>query len=125
MPDERGERSPRQETFGPGRGPQALAQLQATGAEVLGSDGIKIGRLKKVYGSNFSVDRGLLRREIYVPVRHVKEIDAQENIVLDVTAEQAGEMGWEKGGGRPNPPTSSSESDRVEKGTWEIRREQS
>ena len=41
----------------PGHGPQTLAQLQATGAEVLGSDGEKIGDLKEVGDADFLVGR--------------------------------------------------------------------
>ncbi len=33
---------PRGKRFGPGEGPQLLAHLQATGAEVIGSDGEKM-----------------------------------------------------------------------------------
>jgi hypothetical protein len=116
-------KSPRQEAFGPGRGPQALAQLQATGAQVFGSDGEKVGDLKEVYGSNFSVGRGLLKKDLYVPVRHIQEITGDEDIVLDVPAGRVDEMDWDRSRGYPNPPASSADSAEVEKGTWEIRRE--
>jgi hypothetical protein len=41
--------------FGPGEGPQTLAQLQSTGAEVVGSDGETVGDLKTVGDAHFVV----------------------------------------------------------------------
>lgn len=38
-----------------GHGPQTLAQLQATGAKVVGSDGEKIGDLKEVGDADFLI----------------------------------------------------------------------
>ncbi len=40
-----------------GHGPQTLAQLQATGAEVVGSDREKIGDLKEVGDADFLIGR--------------------------------------------------------------------
>ncbi len=42
-----------------GHGPQTLAQLQATGAEVVGSDGKKVGDLKEVGDADFLIERTL------------------------------------------------------------------
>ncbi len=42
-----------------GAGPQTLAQLQGTGAEVVGSDGENIGDLKTVGAADFVVGRTL------------------------------------------------------------------
>jgi cytosine/adenosine deaminase-related metal-dependent hydrolase len=39
----------------PGQGPQTLAQLQATGAEVVGSDGERLGNLEEVGDADFLV----------------------------------------------------------------------
>ena len=57
----------------PGHGPQTLVQLQATGAEVFGSDGDKIGDLKEVGDADFLVGR-TLRRDLRLPVSRVREL---------------------------------------------------
>jgi hypothetical protein len=61
----------------PGHGPQTLAQLQATGAEVLGSDGEKIGDLKEVGDADFLVGR-TLRRDLRLPVSRVREVTCEK-----------------------------------------------
>src|ERR687893_1487599 len=84
---------PRGQQFGPGEGPQTLAQLQGTGAEVVGSDGAKIGDLKTVGDADFVVGR-TLRGDLHVPVRHVREVTPDNKIVLDVSADEAKEARW-------------------------------
>ena len=68
----------------PGHGPQTLAQLQATGAEVVGSDGDKIGDLKEVGDADFLVGR-TLRRNLRLPVSSVREVTPENKIILDLT----------------------------------------
>jgi hypothetical protein len=106
--------------FGPGEGPQTLAQLQSTGAEVVGSDGEKIGDLKTVGDADIVVGR-TLRGDLHVPVRHVREVTADNKIVLDVSADEGKEARW----GGPSTDTSGggegfSDSARVEKGALEL-----
>ena len=50
---------PKGQDYGSGEGPQTLAQLQGTGAEVVGSDGENIGDLKTVGAADFVVGRTL------------------------------------------------------------------
>ena len=119
-------KGPRNEEFASGRSPQALNQLQATGAEVFGSDGEKVGDLAEVRDADFSVDRGTLRRTLNIPVTHVERLTGEDNIVLAVSSDQVNEMGWEgsllPGGG--DPYASYSESPKVEKGVWGTKREE-
>jgi hypothetical protein len=113
---------PRGERFEAGEGPQTLAQLQNTGAEVVSSDGQKIGDLKSVGDADFVVGR-TLRSDLHVPVKHVSEVTTDNKIVLDVSAEEAKEARWNK----PSTDTASSaesedfsNSAKVEKGALEI-----
>jgi hypothetical protein len=111
---------PRGQNFDAGEGPQTLAQLQGTGAEVVGSDGEKVGDLKTVGDADFVVGR-TLRSDLHIPVRHVREVTGDNKIVLDVSAEQAKEARW----GGPSTDTSGSaegfsDSAKVEKGVWEL-----
>jgi hypothetical protein len=111
---------PRGQSFEAGEGPQTLAQLQGTGAEVVGSDGEKVGDLKTVGDADFVVGR-TLRSDLHIPVRHVREVTGDNKIVLDVSAEQAKEARW----GGPSTDTSGgaegfSDSAKVEKGVWEL-----
>ncbi len=111
---------PRGKQFGSGEGPQTLAQLQGTGAEVVGSDGEKIGDLKTVGAADFVVGR-TLRADLHVPVRHVSEVTADNKIVLDVSAAEAKEARW----GGPSTDTSGgaegfSDSANVGKGAFEL-----
>jgi hypothetical protein len=106
--------------FGPGESPQTLAQLQSTGAEVVGSDGEKVGDLKTVGDADFVVGR-TLRRDLHVPVKHVREVTADNKIVLDVSADETKQARW----GSPSTDTSGgaegfSDSTRVEKGGLEL-----
>jgi hypothetical protein len=106
--------------FGPGEGPQTLAQLQSTGAEVVGSDGEKVGDLKTVGDADFVVGRTLWG-DLHVPIRHVSEVIADNKIILDVSADDAKEARW----GGPSTDTSGggegfSDSASVEKGAFEL-----
>ena len=105
---------------GTGAGPQTLAQLQGTGAEVVGSDGEKVGDLKTVGDADIVVGR-TLRRDLHVPVRYVREVTADDKIVLNVSAGEAKEARW----GSASTDTSGggegfSDSARVEKGAFEL-----
>ena len=105
---------------GPGEGPQTLAQLQSTGAVVVGSDGEKVGDLKTVGDADFVVGR-TLRQDLHVPVKHVREVTADNKIVLDVSADEAKKARWDS----PSTDTSGgaegfSASARVEKGGLEL-----
>ncbi len=111
---------PKGKQFGSGEGPQTLAQLQGTGAEVVGSDGEKIGDLKTVGAADFVVGR-TLRADLHVPVRHISEVTADNKIVLDVSAAEAKEARW----GGPSTDTSGgaegfSDSASVGKGALEL-----
>ena len=76
-----------------GEGPQTLAQLQATGAEGIGSDGEKVGDLKTVGDADIVVGR-TLRSDLHIPVTHVSEVTTDNKIVLAVSAEEAKEARW-------------------------------
>lgn len=116
------ETGPSEQSFGPGHGPQTLPQLQATGAEVVGSDGEKIGDLKEVSDADFRVGR-TLRRDLHVPVARVKKVTTDNQIVLDLTADEANNMGWDRPSGETDPAADFSESSEREKGAWGLRRE--
>jgi Uncharacterized protein conserved in bacteria (DUF2171) len=90
----------------PKKDPKLLPQLQgAREAEVVGSDGDKVGELKRVRADDFLVDRSM-RRDVYVPVNGVKELTDDNRIVLDIPADQVDEMDWPKPsilGSEPEP----------------------
>jgi len=107
-------------SLGPGEGPQILAQLQSTGAEVVGSAGENVGDLTTVGDAHFVVGR-TLRRDLHVPVKHVCEVTTDNKIVLDVSADEAKKARW----GGPSTDTSGgaegfSDSARVENGGLEL-----
>jgi hypothetical protein len=90
------------------------------GAEVVGSDGEKVGDLKTVGDADFVVRRTLWGG-LHVPIRHVSEVTADNKIILDVSADEAKEARW----GGPSTDTSGggecfSDSASVEKGAFEL-----
>lgn len=112
---------PRGEEFGPGEGPQLLAHLQGTGAGVVGSDGEKVGDLKSVQESTFTVGRGVWR-DLHVPIHRIGEVTAEGNIVLDIPAGEVDDTGWEKSWSPGGPsPEEFSEAPR-EESIWEVAR---
>src|ERR687897_967832 len=108
----------------PGHGPQTLAQLQATGAEVLGSDGEKIGNLKEVGDADFLVGR-TLRRDLRLPVSRVREVTSENKIVVDVPATEAKGLGEKEslGEGAPGTGSMSENPGKEEKWAWGSERE--
>lgn len=81
------EQGPRQ-SFGPGEGPKLLGQMLATGAEVFGSDGEKVGDLKDVDEAEFTVSRGV-KRDLRLPVTSVGEVSGSDRVVLEFAADEA------------------------------------
>lgn len=108
---------------GPGHGPQTLAQLQATGAEVVGSDGEKLGDLEEVGDADFLVGR-TLRRNLRLPVSRVREVTSANKIVLDLPAAEAKELGEKEslGEGAPGAGSMSENPGKEEKGAWGLRK---
>ena len=110
------------ESSGAGGGPQTMAQLQGTVAEVVGSDGEKVGDLKTVGEADIVVGRSMLRSDLHVPVARVREVTPDNRVVLDVSADEAKEARW----GGPSTDTSGSgadefsESSRLGKGAMEL-----
>lgn len=87
---------------------------------MVGSDGENVGDLKTVGDAHFVVGR-TLRRDLHVPVKHVREVTTDNKIVLDVSADEAKRARW----GGPSTDTSGgaegfSDSARVEKGSHEF-----
>jgi hypothetical protein len=116
---------PKGQSFDSGEAPQTLAQLQNSGAEVVGSDGEKVGDLKTVGDADLVVGR-TLRSDIHIPVDHVSEVTAEGKVILDVSAEQAKEGQW--GGSSTDTAGGAerfSDSARVEKGALELGEENS
>jgi hypothetical protein len=108
----------------PGQGPQTLAQLQATGAEVVGSDGEKIGDLKEVSDADFLVGR-TLGRNLRLSVSRVREVTSENQIVLDLSAAEAKELGEKEsllGEGAPGAGGMAENPGKEEKGTWGLRK---
>ena len=107
----------------PGHGPQTLAQLQATGAKVVGSDGEKIGDLKEVGDADFLVGR-TLRRNLRLPVSRVREVTSDNKFVLDLSAAEAKELCEKEslGEGAPGAGSMSENPGKEEKGAWGLRK---
>src|SRR5215204_2906783 len=107
----------------PGHGPQTLAQLQVTGAEVVGSDGEKIGDLKEVGDADFLVGR-TLRRDLRLPVSRVREVTSDNKVVLDLPAAEAKELGEKESLGEAAPAAGSMAENpgKEEKGAWGLKK---
>jgi hypothetical protein len=107
----------------PGHGPQTLAQLQATGAEVVGSDGERLGNLKEVGDADFLVGR-TLRRDLRLPVSRVREVTSENEIILDLPAAEAKKLGEKESLGEAAPGAGSMAENpgKEEKGTWGLRK---
>jgi hypothetical protein len=103
----------------PGHGPQTLAQLQATGAEVFGSDGDKI----EVGDADFLVGR-TLRRDLRLPVSRVREVTSENKIVLDLPATETKALGEKEslGEAAPGAGSMSENPGKEEKGAWGLRK---
>jgi hypothetical protein len=114
---------PTEQSVGSGHGPQTLAQLQATGAEVIGSDGEKVGDLKEVGDADYLVER-TLRRNLRLPVSCVREVTADNKIILDVPADEAKGAGGKEplGEAAPGADSMSANPGKEEKGAWGLRR---
>lgn len=99
---------------------QTLPQLQATGAEVMGADGEKVGDLGEVNDSHFTVSgRGLLKGDLHIPNARVAEITSDDRIVLDVEAAQVKGISLDKpSSGQTDPHAPFSEDVAVERGAW-------
>ena len=108
---------------GPGQGPQTLAQLQATGAELLGSDGERLGDLKEVADADFLVGR-TLRRDLRLPVSRVREVTSDNKVVLDLPAAEAKELGAKESPGEAAPAAGSMAENpgKEEKGAWGLKK---
>lgn len=111
---------PRGQSFGEGEGPKLLGQLLADGAEIVGSDGKKIGDLKEVRDADFLVDR-TLKRDLYIPVTRVGEVSEDGKIVLDISSNEVSKEDWRKPSARTDPAASfSANPDDIKRGPWEI-----
>jgi uncharacterized protein (TIGR02271 family) len=77
-------------------GAAARGAAVAAGADVVGSDGERVGRVKGVRGSDFLLDRPG-RRDVYVPFAAVAQVTGGR-VVLAVGSHEVDEQGW------PNPP---------------------
>jgi hypothetical protein len=116
---------PKGQSFDSGEAPQTLAQLQNSGAEVVGSDGEKIGDLKTVGDADLVIGR-TLRSDLHVPINRVGEVTSEGKVVLDVSADRAREGQW--GGSSTDTAGGAegfSDSARVEKGALGLREENS
>jgi len=106
-----------------GHGPQTLAQLQATGAEVVGSDGERLGDLKEVGDADFLIGR-TLGRKLLLPVSRVREVASDNKIVLDLSAAEAKELAEREslGDGAPRSGSMAENPGKEEKGAWGLRK---
>src|SRR5918995_2844262 len=89
-----------------GQGPQTLAQMQGMGAEVVGSDGEKVGVLKEVGDADFRVGR-TLRRDLRLPVGRVREVTSDNKIILELSAAEARKLGEKESLGEAAPGAGS------------------
>lgn len=83
------------QSFGSGEGPQILGQMMAEGgAEVVGSDGEKVGDLKDQRNAELTVSRSGIKRDLHIPVTSVGEIVGSDVVKLDIPAARVEEVGW-------------------------------
>jgi hypothetical protein len=102
---------PRGQRFDAGEGTQTFAQLQDTGAEVVGADWEKVGDADFVGGRT-------LRSDLHIPVTHIGEVTTDNKIVLDVSAEEAKEARWGPSTTRQAGRRASPIAPRWRKGPW-------
>jgi len=79
--------------------PQMGGQAQAGGRfsireamDVVGSDGVMIGRVKETRGNEFLVDRSM-QRDVYVPMSAIHTVDG-DRVMLNVSARDVDQQGW-------------------------------
>lgn len=83
------------QSFDADEGPQILGQMMAEGgAEVVGSDGEKVGDLKDQRDAELTVSRGGIKRDLHIPVTNVSEILGSNLVKLDTPADRVEEVGW-------------------------------
>lgn len=97
------------ERAGAQAGPQTLAQLQAGGAEVVGSDDQKVGDLKEVGDADLLISR-MLRRDLRIPVNRVREVTPDNRVILDIPAKEAENVGRSGGSDEGDPASDFSET---------------
>ncbi len=67
------------------------------GADVLGSDGEKIGSVTQVARDHVLVEKGMLfTKDLYIPVAAITTVDADGRAVLSVAKDQVEDMGWDQ-----------------------------
>ena len=90
---------------------------------MVGSDGEKIGDLKEVGDADFLVGR-TLRRNLRLPVSHVRKVTSENKIVLGLSAAEAKELGEKEslGEGAPGAGSMSENPGKEEKGAWGLRK---
>ncbi len=67
------------------------------GADVLGSDGEKIGSVAQVARDHMLVEKGMLfTKDLYIPVTAITTVDADGRAVLSVAKDQVEDMGWDQ-----------------------------
>lgn len=82
------------QSFSADEGPQILGQMMAEGgAEVVGSDGEKVGDLKDQRDAELTVGRSF-KRDLHIPVTNVSELVGSDLVRLDIPAERVEEVGW-------------------------------
>jgi hypothetical protein len=62
------------------------------GAEVVGSDGERLGQVKQVRDNDFLLDRPM-KRDLFVPLS-VVALAGVDRIVLELSADEVGERNW-------------------------------
>lgn len=89
--------------------PLTLAQLQGAGAEVVGSDGGKVGDLGEVGDAELQVKR-TLKRDLRIPVNRVREVTPDGKVMLDHTAEDAKNVGHPNASDQGDPAANFSQT---------------
>lgn len=73
-----------------------------SGMEVLGSDGDRVGAVKGAQHDYFLVDRSLAR-DLYIPYSAIERVEGNA-VILNLTDEEAPNMGWEDAPERATAP---------------------
>ena len=67
------------------------------GADVLGSEGDKLGTVNQVGPDFIVVEKGfLLTKDLYIPTSAVTTVDTECRVLLSVPKDQVENMGWDQ-----------------------------
>ena len=69
--------------------------------DVVGSDGVMVGRVREMRSNDFLVDRSM-QRDLYVPFSAIQTVDG-DRVMLNIAARDLDRQGWQSRTSRGQP----------------------